>query len=79
MSQSEFDAKHVTGAKRGKMHAGTEQGMAGFSFAFLVEKLWREFCQPITERSKAKAKLTRKYFRHSCNWKPPYVFGMIPC
>ena len=26
---------------------------------------WRAFCQPITERSNAKAKQKRNYFRHS--------------
>ena len=29
------------------------------------ETKWREFCQPITKRSKIKPKQTCKYFRHS--------------
>ena len=41
----------------------------GFGFVSLVEK-WREFCQPITERNKARTKQTRNYFRHSIEIRP---------
>ena len=35
-----------------------EQGPIGFGLASYWLKKWREFCQPITERSKAKPKQT---------------------
>ena len=40
------------------------QGTIGFGLASYWLKKWREFCQPITERSKEKPKQTCNYFRH---------------
>ena len=51
---------YATGAKRGKTRASEVLVLLP---NWLKE--WREFCQPIIERSKAKPKQTRNYFRHS--------------
>ena len=54
---------HVTGAKRQARENACERGTIRFNFASHQLKKWREFCQPITERSKAKLKQTRNNFR----------------
>ena len=53
---------HVTGAKGGKTRASKSRLV--WFYILLVEKVARVF-RPITERTNAKPKPTRNYFRHS--------------
>ena len=70
MNWSEF---FEAGVKRGKRRAimPSEYKLnfalvtIGSGFVSHWLRKWRKFCQPITERSKAKPKQTLNYFRHS--------------
>ena len=59
MNQSEFEANaHVTGSKRENT---CDHIMIGFGLVSHWLRKWREFCLPITERSKAKPKQIPNY------------------
>ena len=60
MDQSEFEAN--TCNRRQAREKAYERGTIGLGFSFHWLRNWREFWQPITERSKAKPKQTRNYF-----------------
>ena len=61
MDQSELEANACN--RRKARENAWERGTVGFA-SHLLRK-WREFCQPITERSKDKPMHARNYFRHS--------------
>ena len=63
MDQSEFEANTCNRRKARKN--ACDQVMIGFGFASHWLKKWREFCLPMTERSKAKPTQLPNYFRHS--------------
>ena len=63
MNQSEFEADACN--RRQARETMCDQVMIGFGLVSHWLKKWREFCQPITERSKAKPKQLPNYFRHS--------------
>ena len=63
MNQSEFKVNSCN--RRQARENACERGMVGFGLASHWLKKWRAFCEPITERSKAKPKQTCNYFRHS--------------
>ena len=63
MNQSEFKANSCN--RRQARENACERGTIGFGFTSYWLREWREFCQPITERSNAKPKEKRNYFRHS--------------
>ena len=54
MNQSEFEANACN--RRQARENACERGTIGFGFDSHWLKKWREFCEPITERSKAKPK-----------------------
>ena len=62
MDQSELEAN--TGNRCQARENACERDTIGFSFVSHWSRNWREFFWPITERSKAKPKQTRNYFRH---------------
>ena len=63
MNQSELEAN--TCSRRQARENACERGTISLGFTSCWLKKGREFDQPITERSKAKPKHTRNYFRHS--------------
>ena len=63
MNQSEFKANSCN--RRQAQENACERGTIGFGFTSHWFRKWREFYQPITERSNAKPKEKRNYFRHS--------------
>ena len=65
MDQSELEANTCNLNRRQARKNECERGTIGFGFASHWLRKWHEFCEPITERSKAKLKQTRNYFRHS--------------
>ena len=64
MNQSEFKVNACNRRQaRRKLVRARHDWLSGLASYWL--KMWCEFCQPITERSKAKPKQTYNYFRHS--------------
>ena len=63
MNQSEFKAN--TCDKRQARKNTCKRGTIGFGFTSYWLRKWREFYQPITERSYAKPKQKRNYFQHT--------------
>ena len=67
MNQSEFEANACN--RRQARENTCDHVMIGFGLVSHWLKKWREFCQPITPRSKAKPKqlpnILPNYFRHS--------------
>ena len=63
MNQSELEAN--TCHRRQARENACEQVAIGLSFTSDWWRKWREYFQPITERSKAKPKQNANYFRHS--------------
>ena len=51
--------------------------MIGFGFTSHWLRKWREFYQPITERSNAKPKEKRNYFRHAIENRSIYVYVLV--
>ena len=70
------NSKANTRNRRQARENACDQDMIGFGFTSYWLRKWREFYQPITERSDAKPKQKRNYFRHSlylidCNYLIP--------
>ena len=62
MNQSEFEDNACN--RRQARENACERGTIGFGLISHWLKKWREFCEPITERRKAKPKQLPNYFRH---------------
>ena len=63
MNQSEFEAN--TCNQRQARENACGENTIGFGFTSYWLRKWREFYQPITERSNAKPKQKHNYFRHN--------------